>query len=242
MKIVTQKISNVCRHTDCILWDAYEQSKDSQRALGTGHLDFTWTRKGELRVSEQEARFAFVEALCQEGLRYSTEVPTTELYNFSGKSGNDQSALTDVQARDESAKVICNVEFKAKGISMRAKTKKDIYKDIEKLMREPEWGGWFHLLKNVNRSTIPNILFVIAEQIGKVKRHGKEIKATGLTIHVCVLREKFSIQKNVPFSLDDTKLAEHLHVDYRVSRGKLKEVSDLNGWCLTEGGRNHISK
>ena len=53
---------------------------------------------------------------------------------------------------------ICNVEFKAQGASSSAKDKSSIYKDVQKLLREPVWGLWFHLLNSVNNSTIKNSL------------------------------------------------------------------------------------
>ena len=53
---------------------------------GAGRLVFPRYRDKELRVSEQEARFAFVEALSQGPFRYSVEAPTSKLYRFSGKT------------------------------------------------------------------------------------------------------------------------------------------------------------
>ena len=237
MKTLSQKVSQVCMLTDRIMWDAYDRSKDNHRRSSTGCLEFSRRRDKVIRVSEQEARFAFVESLCQENLRYSVEVPTTKRYRFEGESGNEQSAQTDLQVRDWIKNGICNVEFKAKGITPKAScdTIKPIYKDVEKLMREPVWGLWFHLLEPVNRSTIPNLLCVIAEQIAKVKEVYTDIDAPGLTIHICVLKGKFSLQKDVPLCLTDADLAKHLFVEYRVSNGRLTKDRNLNGWSLTEG-------
>ena len=85
-------ISSACRRSDSLLWDAYARSTDSQPdASGEGRLVFSRYRKkddgtkGDLRVSEQEARFAFVEALYQGPFRYSVETPTDKLYKFTGK-------------------------------------------------------------------------------------------------------------------------------------------------------------
>ncbi len=57
----------------------YELSCDNQSENpADGHLVFpSYRSKKGLRVSEQEARFAFVEALCREPLRYSIETPTS---------------------------------------------------------------------------------------------------------------------------------------------------------------------
>ncbi len=237
MKTLSQNVSKVCMQTDRIMWDAYDQSKENYSRSGIGYLEFSRRRDKELRVSEQEARFAFVESLCQESLRYSVEVPTTKRYAFSGESRSDQSAQTDLQVREGGQHRVSNVEFKSKGITPRAgcETKMPIYKDVEKLMREPVWGLWFHLLKSVNRSTIPNLLCVIAEQISKVKTLHTDIDTPGLTIHICVLEQKFSLQKDVPLYLRDVDLAELLHVEYCVSKGKLTKDRNFDRWCFAEG-------
>ena len=57
--------------------------------------------KAKLRVSEQEARFAFVEALCKGGkFRYSVETPTDKLYRFTGET-KEVSAQTDLTVYDK---------------------------------------------------------------------------------------------------------------------------------------------
>ena len=98
-------------------------------------------------------------------------------------------------------------------------------------------GLWFHLLESVDNSTINNFLNVIAEQIGKVQCEFKEdIEAPGLTLHVCVLQHGFSLQKDVPLSLDgisnDAQLSRDLCVDLHVSQSELIEEKNLNGWKL----------
>lgn len=228
-------ITQICEHTDRILWDAYDRSTGNHRQNRRGYLEFPQRCGVALRVSEQEARFAFVESICQKKFRYSVEVPTQKCYRFSGKSGKKQAAQTDLQVHEWGEDGVCNVEFKATRISPRAncKTKKPIYKDVEKLLREPVRGLWFHLFESVNRATIPNLLCVIAEQIRKVKVKYTDIDALGLTIHICVLRERFSLQKDVPLCLNYTDLIKHFGVEYRVSKGMLTEIHNLNGWCLT---------
>ena len=241
-------ISSACRRADSLLWDAYARSTDSQPdASSEGRLVFPRYRdpdekkdgkKGDLRVSEQEARFAFVEALCQGPFRYSVETPTDKPYQFSGHK--KLSAQTDLAVHDASGRCrICNVEFKEGGISPSKSCKDNfpIYKDMQKLLREPVWGLWFHLLESVNNSTIHNFLNVIAEKVGKVQcEFGKDdVETPGLTLHVCVLKHGFSLQKDVPLLPDAiSNDAETLKRCLDVSRSELKEVQDedLNGWEL----------
>ena len=106
---------------------------------GAEHLVFPqyrWKQGNSLRVSEQETRFAFVEALCQRSLMYSVEVPTRELYHLIGKT--KLSAQTDLAVHDENGIHFCNVEFKAKGVTPSAHQHLSIYKDLEKLLREDD--------------------------------------------------------------------------------------------------------
>ena len=233
METLHQDISEACKHTDCGLWDAYVRSawRSQTHGSGAGRLIFPRYRGKALRVSEQEARFAFVEALCQGPLRYSVEAPTSKLYSFSGK--RRLSAQTDLQVHGTNEiGGICNVEFKAKGISPSSRNQFQIYKDVQKLLREPVWGLWFHLLEGTDNSTIKHFLNVMTEQIGRVQRDFKDVDAPGLTLHVCVLRYRFSLQKDVLLPISDAELARHLRVDLHVSRSELIEERDLNGWDL----------
>ena len=239
MNTLHPDISNTCTQADKLLWDAYARSDVSQPGIsGDCRLVIPRYRKKDddekvkLRVSEQEARFAFVEALCQGPFRYSVETPTSKLYQFTGDTS--VSAQTDLSLYDATGKTsICNVEFKAKGVSPGAKDNSSIHKDVEKLLREPVWGLWFHLLEGVNSSTISKFLSVMMKQIGKVQDEFKyDVEAPGLTLHICVLRQRFSLQKDVPLDLTETELTNYLHVDLQVSQAELTEVKDLNGWKL----------
>ena len=238
MKALHSDISDACRLADTILWDAYARSTKSSCVSGPGHLVFPQYRDENkyLRVSEQEGRFALVEALCQGDLRYSVETPTRKLYSFTGQT--PLSAQTDLQVYDVSEISICNIEFKAKGVSPSARNHVSIYKDLQKLLCEPVWGLWFHLLESTDNSTITALLRVIATEIGKVQcEFGKDVETPGLTLHVCVLRHGFSLQKDGPLSLggviNDAQLEEHLRIALKVSRTELINVNDLNEWNLT---------
>lgn len=198
-------ISEVCERTDRLLWDAYARSADNQ--LGgnrMGCLVFPRKRDNSLRVSEQEARFAFVETLLsQKSLRYSVEAPTSKTYSFTGKK--PISAQTDLQVHDLADVGVCNVEFKKGGISSSNNSEiHSIYKDLEKLLREPFWGLWFHLIEGTDNSTIKHLTEVIAQQISKVQLKRNDVGAPGLTLHICLLRPGFSLQKMCRFILTMT--------------------------------------
>lgn len=187
------------------------------------HLVFLH-RGGRLRVSEQEARFAFVEALCQGPLHYSVETPTRKRYGFS--SDRKRAAQTDLTVRDEKMEPLCNVEFKSKGVSRGADARASIAKDMEKLVREPVPGLWFHLLEGVNRNTIRQLLATLAN---KAQRDFDDIESPSLAVHICVLRHGFSIQKHFPIPLYKE---EDFDIDLRVNRTELLGIMDCNGWII----------
>jgi len=222
------RISVACKLADHILWESYAQSTDGDEDCAT-HILFPQLRDQNLRVSEQEARFAFVEALCQGPLLYSVETPTRKTYKFTDKTQRPQSAQTDLSVHYNKSQCICNVEFKAKGVSRRARELFRIYKDIQKLLREPVWGLWFHLLESVNKSTINNLLEVITTKIDEVQNEFKDIDSEGLTLHVCVLKHGFSLERDIPFRANGPM---NIHVDLRVSQTELLEVVNLNGWTI----------
>ena len=250
MKTQPAGISSQCRRTDRLLWEAYRRSES--KCAGTDRCRLLFPRyrekedrtEGDLRVSEQGARFAFVEALCTAGqFRYSVETPTDKTYRFTGET-KEISAQTDLTLYDLNTRSrMCNVEFKAGGKSMKGGKADEahvfpIFKDVLKLMREPVWGLWFHLLESTDNSTITNFLEVIRGGIGEVRggKYKDDIETDGMTVHVCVLKHGFSLQKDVPLDLDDSELERHLHFDLRVSREELldKPKPRLNGWKLNK--------
>ena len=230
------EVTKACKRADTGLWDAFARSAGYRPVTPlAGRLVFPQYRDGRLRVSEQEARFAFIEALSQGPLRYSVEAPTSKLYSFSGTRA--LSAMTDLQVHHESEIGICNVEFKAKGVSSSAQNNFPIYKDVKKLMREPVWGLWFHLLESIDSSTIIKFLDVMAMQIDKVQGEFEgDVEAPGLTLHICVLQYGFSLQKDVPIPsegvIDIAELRRLLFVDLQVAEHRLVRHRDLNGWSL----------
>ncbi len=223
---MNQEISTVCKQTDNVLWNAF--GRGNQKAC-LPHLFFPQYRSKGLRVSEQEARFAFVEALSKNSLLYSVEAPTSKTYRFSGKSNKQQSAQTDLALYNFKGAYICRVEFKSQGYTTKRKDTFDIDKDIQKLLREPVWGLWFHLLRSVDNSTLNGLFNVMNSKILKVRKNFKDIETEGLTIHVCVLKHGFSLQKDIPLD-GTTDLSVHLNV----SRSELRSIDNLNGWTLNK--------
>ena len=67
----------------------------------------------------------------------------------------------------------------------------------------------------------------MTNKIQEVRSEFKDIDTEGLTIHVCVLRHGFSLQRDIP--LDGRA---NLSVDLKVSRSESLSIDNLNGWSL----------
>jgi hypothetical protein len=236
--ITHEEIQEICQKTDELLWDAFSRSLPNNPSHNQkGHLIFPYYNKANLRVSEQEARFLFAESISNSSLFYSIEAPTIKTYKFIGESL--RSASTDLALYTNEKKQVCNVEFKAKGVSEGAINHLPIYKDLQKLLREKPWGLWFHLLKNTDNSTINNLLNVIGTKICSVRDNYKDLESQGLIIHICVLNQKFSLHRDLNLTelktLSNESLCKKLTVDYSVTRHDLKNIVDINGWTHKRG-------
>ncbi len=230
--------------TDESLWESYKlslQRKYDQIRLSRLIFPiYSGAQERGLRVSEQEARFAFVESIQKSNLLYSIETPTIKGYQLSGSK--PLSAQTDLTVYDTNGNIFCNVEFKSKGLipkkkgaSSKPKTHFKIYKDLQKLLRESTLGLWFHILESVNNSTIPNFFHVISEEIKCVYMNfEKEMVEKPLIFHICVLRHGFSLHKAVNLNnfLSSNDLQKQMSVSLRVSRSKLLDVETLNNWKI----------
>lgn len=126
-------------------------------------------RKGEIRVSEQELRFVFVEQFnkyCDNNVDfdafYSVETPTEEKYVFSNKSDphkvildsdeKGKSAMVDLTIHSASGERICLMEFKSHNPEPFAYNK-----DFAKLNGERASGIFVQILENANGRTIKSI-------------------------------------------------------------------------------------
>lgn len=231
----TDRISELCRQTDLLLWDAYGRARYPERGgPRVGSLVFPEYRGGSLRVSEQEARFAFVESLARGAFRYAVEAPTSKSYQFTGKKG--LSAQTDLALYGAGGRT-CNVEFKAKGLRPSERGRFPIYKDLQKLLREPVPGLWFHLLESVDNSTIRGLTKVLADEMSRVEGDfANDLDCPELILHVCVLHHGFSVEQTIPLpaarSGSRIDWRAHLEFDYKVSRTELLEVRHEGGWSV----------
>ena len=130
-------IEEIAKNAFAYLYDAYH----GETKGGVIFPNYTHGKNaGEIRVSEQELKCAFIEELRKEkpGWFYAVETPTERKYRFKEKDNicvNEeigQSAQFDLTIYDENRKLLAQIEFKA-----HARTTVDQYeKDFLKLAQD----------------------------------------------------------------------------------------------------------
>lgn len=187
---------------------------------------------GNIRVSEQEARFAFVESVLESGFFYSVETPTSRKFQFTGKKA--VSAQTDFTLRDEASARILNVEFK-KGVSFETKSGNSLRKDVQKLLHESVPGMWFHLINAADNATLKRVLNTLSSVFSN-GLHAPELNLSGMSktilFHVCILKQGFSIHKKIDFSQSSDLHEGEFDFSYTVSRQRFNGASNPNGWDI----------
>ena len=231
---MNDSLKSIIKQTDMALWNSYHASLDGQYdALNTRLIFPKYTSKS-IRVSEQEARFIFSNQINNSTFLFSVETPTQYRYQITGKK--KISAQTDLTIYSVSGKKILNVEFKEGTISTHAKSNLSISKDIQKMLHEENKGLWFHTLKSVNNSTIKELFKTFKESILQyIKKSPNTIKNKNIIFHVCVLKHKFSLQRELKLEIDEeleNNLDKFFNVDYRVSKDNLKSFTNEQGWIF----------
>ena len=129
-------IEDIIEQTFIRLELAYKNHREGQIGKSINHkkgesrLVFPCYKNGEIRISEQELRFIFVETFneyCDEKLNwfYSVETPTEDKYKFTEngknldkpKRGEGQSANFDLTISNDKGELLALIEFKANNAS-----------------------------------------------------------------------------------------------------------------------------
>ncbi len=104
------------------------------------------------------------------------------------------------------------------------------------MLREENNGLWFHTLKSVDNSTIKKLFGTFKESILEyTKKSPDTIKNKNIIFHICVLKQKFSLQKELKLEINEeleNNLDEFFNVEYKVSRDNLISFSNDQGWTL----------
>lgn len=244
-------LRELCRRTDEVLWGSYRFAMGAPAA--------PWPRvmfphKGQVRrVSEQEARFAFVAALLAEQgpepWAFAAEVPTRLSYRFAHRGAGEkaQKALTDLalyrHGHDQPALA---VEFKAGGRSGKSEIDESIRKDVAKVLAEQPDALWFHVVRSANSATLQGLLRALdqaisllsnANRLGDYLAAGKTVepRAKKIAFHVCVLNPDMtaSIHRVLDYVPGKPK-HDFFSIDAVATRDSL-EIADGRGWDVHRG-------
>jgi len=235
-EILLTPVRELCEKTDGALWSAFQRdSRPPFAPSPTVRLVFPYSAAGKrrrLRVSEQEARFALVESLTGSPFLYSAETPTRESYQFAGSKPT--AAQIDLTLYDRQDRHVLNVEFKSGGTSVAAKRDAGMANDIEKLLREPGDGMWFHLFESVNNASLANLFGVLSKVVSeKAAQFAPRVDSKLLIFHVCVLEHGFSLHKSLRFSpnrADENTLSGFFRFEHKIAHRRLHEVFEANDW------------
>ena len=180
----------------------------------------------EIRISEQEARILYCNILNNLNYFYSIETPTDNPYQQSGKTAT--SALSDLSIyryTDSGFKKVANVELKAHNPD-----KKNVIKDIEKIIKEEKYGNWFHVLKNIDKGTLPSIFDKFIDSFEKYKGEGSK---KFILFCICILEKKFSIIKHFDYDPSFGKnISTHMEEFFCLS--KINNFNNIRDKNLTE--------
>jgi len=187
-------------------------------------------RSQDLRISEQEARFLYVGLLNTLNYFYSVETPTEQVYSQTGQKSQSGASDLSLYIQDENQMTkVMNVEFKAHNPA-----RKDVLKDIEKLIYENITGNWFHLLKSIHRQSIPVLFDKIAYSL-KVCREKYKVDEISILFSFCVLERKWACVKYFKYNESvgnfEKYVDDFLKIKYQIKMGKV-EVLDDAGWNI----------
>lgn len=202
----------VCRE----LWQVVTENEPHRVTETTPRLIVPRFKDGDIRISEQEARFVYASFVFRStDYYYSVETPTQGLY------GEGRRALSDMSLykfdSDAFSKLV-NIEFKAHN-----PPEEHIDKDIKKLLGEQVPGNWFHLLRNADSATI-------RELMGKFRAVFRENPNTDsyIVFCFCVYEKRWAMVKTL--RPNDNPQA-FFSLGYSVKGGEI-QVNGRNGWTI----------
>lgn len=184
----------VLQETDKYLWHRYHEPVWESCESGL-NLAFA-VKNGKKRVSEQEARFAFVHFLNSNSFSYAVEFPTEKEYCQS-KERHFRKAHFDLRIYDSNQASFINCEFKHGTITPEAHSSFPIKKDLEKILRDPGDGLWFHLLESISNKTLGNLFQVIKNDILSLLEANQDVDDKEIYFHVAVLRHKIALSTKI---------------------------------------------
>lgn len=183
------------------------------------------------RVSEQELRQCFIEAVKSSEYVYSVETPTIHKYRKTGSkdiSGNLDLCLYSLENGDIKRKVC--VEFKAHNMDA------SYYFDLYKTTRESGNNLYYHLLGSMNNGTLTGstnkrkgLLVKLQHDLNRLDT--ANIHSEGLTIAVLCLSPRLLMLQKIPKESLINRSFNLKGFDYIIER-KLLTIGDYHNWSV----------
>ena len=238
-----------------VCYDLWSIVTVNQQAAGLSpRLILPKKRDKSIRISEQESRILYCSVLNRLGYYYSIETPTNETYSFTTGSGG-RSASSDLSLYVAVAgkfQKVANVEFKAHNSNIN-----NIRKDIEKLIREPNYnpqaadtdiqnrivGNWFHTIANIDSGTLVSLFKKFMASFIKCEDNVTS-QPVSIFFTICILDKhpnmRRALQKHFTF---DKSLSEwnnyvddFFSLNYQVSRGRIT-INDAHNWAILKSNQ-----
>ena len=191
------------REVAASLWAVYHNRPDAPRLIWPLKRDDT------TRVSEQESKILITQWLERNGVFYSIETPTREMYTQSGNAALSARIDVTVYGSRDPADRVLNLELKAGTANLEA-----FRKDFEKLLREGVPGLWFHTLRNAGDATWRSIENKIRVALDRVLEHA-EAATHSIHFAFCILEQPTLVEFDLDFSAD---WRDHLGQRFRVAQ------------------------
>jgi hypothetical protein len=231
-----EAFAKLIQKTDDLLWRCYHAAVNGVFVVEGSNVLFPTFADGRVRVSEQEAMELLKEQLSGSIFYRSVERPTTRNYSFTGKG--KRSAATDLAldsyTEGRFLERFLNMEFKAHGVSPKRREVGHIAKDLRKLVLEPVNGFWFHTLEASNLRAISYLWDVLRREIKSIGKVAETFKNKTLTIHVCVLRKRISLEKTIKLEQEECRAEEWLNNVAAPDFGH-DGVANVVGWLIRSG-------
>ncbi|MFH1051418.1 MAG: hypothetical protein V1779_10885 [bacterium] len=212
--------------------------------------------KGDVRISEQEARFQFCLAIERyyKEIFYSVETPTKYNYSFSGKDDENKnikklqifkpepknpdvgmSARFDMSLfernLDNKFEQVCDIEFK-----LQSPDKEQIEKDLLKLFAEAKAGVFFHFVYNNRKHAFQNDLIKFQKSADDIFNKFNLINIKGSQD----IKDDFNKQKTILFAFFLLDLGELHFKEFWHNKTTRKsndffsyedpQINEKNGW------------
>lgn len=191
-------------------------------------------RDESYRLSEQEFRVASINAFQRYNspkyeLFFAVETPTIETHMISGTT--PMSARFDISLYERiNGKFgrVADMEFKSHNAP-----KKNIIKDLHKLLKEGNTGAWFHVLQNCDSGTLRSLFYKFTDSLVELTQPGSNglMPVKDIFFVFLIVDRRLMISKTLsPSQLVNPKLC--FEIDYQQMLASM-DTHKVNDWMIS---------